>query len=240
MPVLLLQLAGPMQSWGVRSRFSVRGTELAPSKSGIIGMLAAALGRRRTDPLEDLLTLRFGVRKDQPGTVIRDFHTAHHLETGKAMPLSHRYYLADAVFLAGIEGDRGLVEGLDHALRNPAFPLYLGRRSCPPAQPVSLGLREVPLLDALTSEPWRASPWFQKRHGGFKAELLVDECAQAQAPEGGEVHTYRDVPVSFDPQHREYTFRNVRRLLVPLGAPPRDQHDPMSELEEACRVPDQD
>lgn len=247
MPVLLLQLAGPMQSWGVRSRFSVRGTELAPSKSGIIGMLAAALGRRRTDPLEDLLTLRFGVRKDQPGTVMRDFHTAHHLETGRPMPLSDRYYLADAVFLAGIEGDRGLVEGLDHALRSPAFPLYLGRRSCPPAQPVSLGLREVPLLDALTAEPWRASPWFQQQHGGFNAELLVDECVQAEQPDGGEVHTFRDVPVSFDPQHRAYTFRNVRRLLVPLGTAPPDPHDPMSEphdpmseLEEACRVPDQD
>ena len=76
MTVLLLRLAGPLQSWGVKSRFTVRATELAPTKSGIIGMLAAAVGRRRTDPIEDLLSLRFGVRKDQPGRVIRDFHTA--------------------------------------------------------------------------------------------------------------------------------------------------------------------
>ena len=56
MTVLLLRLAGPLQSWGVKSRFTVRATELAPTKSGIIGMLAAAVGRRRTDPIEDLLS----------------------------------------------------------------------------------------------------------------------------------------------------------------------------------------
>ena len=54
MTVLLLRLAGPMQAWGVKSRFTVRSTELAPTKSGVIGMLAAATGRRRTDPIEDL------------------------------------------------------------------------------------------------------------------------------------------------------------------------------------------
>ena len=80
MTVLLLRLAGPLQAWGVKSKFSIRATELAPTKSGILGMLAAAVGRRRTDPVEDLLTLGFGVRKDQPGTVIRDLHTAHTLD----------------------------------------------------------------------------------------------------------------------------------------------------------------
>ena len=106
MTVLLLRLAGPLQAWGVKSRFTVRSTELAPTRSGIIGMLSAAIGRRRTDPIEDLLSLRFGVRKDQPGQVIRDFHTARSLDGKDSMPLSNRYYLADAVFLAGIEGDR--------------------------------------------------------------------------------------------------------------------------------------
>ena len=142
MTALLLRLAGPLQAWGAKSRFTVRATELAPTKSGVVGMLAAAVGRRRIDPIEDLLALRFGVRKDQPGTVIRDFHTARTLDGKNSMPLSKRYYLADAVFLAGIEGDRALLEGIGEAVHNPAFPLYLGRRSCPPGQPVSLGLRE--------------------------------------------------------------------------------------------------
>lgn len=234
MAVLLLRLAGPMQAWGVKSRFTVRATELAPTKSGVIGMLAAAVGRRRTDPIEDLLTLRFGVRKDQPGSVIRDFHTAVPTDGGKPMPLSNRYYLVDAVFLAGIEGDRVLLEGIDEALQHPAFPLYLGRRSCPPTHPVSLGLREAALLDALRAESWLASEWFRRRHrNGFDAEILIDQDAMPVGERTGGVRGSRDIPLSFDPRRRDYGFREVERLMVQVGAPGPDTHDPMAELEEA-------
>lgn len=234
MTVLLLRIAGPLQAWGVRSRFTVRSTELAPTRSGIIGMVAAAVGRRRTDPIEDLLALRFGVRKDQPGRVIRDFHTARPFDARKPMPPSERYYLADAVFLAGIEGDRPLLEGIDEALQHPAFPLYLGRRSCPPTHPVSLGLREATLLDALRAEPWLASPWFRKRHRGhvFDAELLLDQ-EVVPAEERGAARGSRDVPVSFDPRRRDYGFRQVERLMARVRASRLDAHDPMLALEEA-------
>ena len=234
MAVLLLRLAGPMQAWGGKSRFTVRATELAPTKSGVIGMLASAVGRRRTDPIEDLLALRFGVRKDQPGSVIRDFHTAVPTDGRKPMPLSNRYYLADAVFLAGIEGDRALLEGIDEALRHPAFPLYLGRRSCPPTLPVSLGLREAALLDALRAEPWLASEWFRRRRrDGFDAEILIDQEAVPIKERAGDARGSRDVPLSFDPRRRDYGFREVERLMVRVGAPEPDAHDPMAELEEA-------
>ena len=234
MAVLLLRLAGPMQAWGVKSRFTVRATELAPTKSGVVGMLASAVGRRRTDPIEDLLALRFGVRKDQPGSVIRDFHTARTLDGRESMPLSNRYYLADAVFLAGIEGDRALLEGIDEALRHPAFPLYLGRRSCPPTYPVSLGLREAALLDALRAEPWLASEWFRRRRrDGLNAEILIDQEAVPVEERAGDARGSRDVPLSFDPRRRDYGFREVERLMVRVGAPEPDAHDPMAELEEA-------
>ena len=234
MTVLLLRIAGPLQAWGVRSRFTVRSTELAPTRSGIIGMVAAAVGRRRTDPIEDLLALRFGVRKDQPGRIIRDFHTARTLDGKESMPLSNRYYLADAVFLAGIEGDRPLLEGIDEALQHPAFPLYLGRRSCPPTHPVSLGLREATLLDALRAEPWLASPWFRKQQHShvFDAELLLDQ-EVVPAEERGAARGSRDAPVSFDPRRRDYGFRQVERLMVQVGVPKADAHDPMLALEEA-------
>ena len=76
MTVLLLRLAGPMQAWGDNSRFTRRDTRMIPTKSGVLGLLAAADGRRRTDPIEDLAGLRFGVRVDQPGQLQRDFQTA--------------------------------------------------------------------------------------------------------------------------------------------------------------------
>lgn len=128
MTVLLLRLAGPLQSWGDSSRFTTRATRREPTKSGVIGLLAAAQGRRRTDSLEDLLTLRFGVRTDQPGSIVRDFQTAmdwaHPKKDGrvKAMPLSNRYYLADAVFVAAVEGDPSLPPGVGRGNQRPGVP----------------------------------------------------------------------------------------------------------------------
>src|SRR5437016_606458 len=76
MATLLLRLAGPMQSWGTRSRFDDRDTERFPSKSGVIGLLCAALGRPRAASVDDLAALRMGVRADRPGVLSTDFHTA--------------------------------------------------------------------------------------------------------------------------------------------------------------------
>jgi CRISPR system Cascade subunit CasD len=53
MSTLLLRLAAPIQAWGV-DKFERRGTERIPTKSGVIGLLAAALGRRRNESIEDL------------------------------------------------------------------------------------------------------------------------------------------------------------------------------------------
>jgi len=67
MSTLLLRLAGPLQSWGVDAKFDRRGTERAPTKSGVIGLVAAALGRLRNESVEDIQALRFGVRVDREG-----------------------------------------------------------------------------------------------------------------------------------------------------------------------------
>ncbi|MEO3862796.1 type I-E CRISPR-associated protein Cas5/CasD [Acrocarpospora sp. B8E8] len=82
---LLIRLAGPLQAWGTGSRFLHRDTDPErPTKSGVLGLLAAADGHHRdqhdTDypdalPLAILAKLRFGVRADRPGVLIRDFHT---------------------------------------------------------------------------------------------------------------------------------------------------------------------
>ena len=66
---LLLRLAAPMQSWGVASKYTTRDTAMGPSKSGVIGLLAAALGRGRDESIEDLAGLKFGVRADQPANL---------------------------------------------------------------------------------------------------------------------------------------------------------------------------
>ncbi|SME92226.1 type I-E CRISPR-associated protein Cas5/CasD [Streptomyces sp. Amel2xC10] len=234
--VLALRLAGPLQSWGASSRFTRRTTESAPTKSGVIGLLAAAAGIERGDDtrLAPLAALRFGVRIDQPGTRIRDFHTAHHGVTGKSMPLSERYYLADAVFVAALEGDPVLLSKLDAALRAPVYPPFLGRRSCPPAGPVELGVhQDVCLEDALARVPWQAAPWYRRRYGDHAREGLPI-LREATADERGAADTWRDQPLSFSAAHRRHALRTVVTATVPVPGLPTGagRHDPFDALED--------
>src|SRR5690606_19400754 len=79
---IVLRLAGPLTSWGSASQFNRRDTDNEPTKSAVIGLLAAADGRRREDSIEDLLELRFGVRVDQSGSLLRDYHTVSDFRGG--------------------------------------------------------------------------------------------------------------------------------------------------------------
>lgn len=163
---LLLRFVAPLQSWGISSHYHQRDTAAEPTKSGVVGLLAAALGRSRGASLDDLRSLCLGVRIDREGTLVRDYQTAMPVRPGKQLPTaegkrrpkdqaveSHRFYLADAAFLAGLEGDPEFVQELDKAVRRPAWALFLGRRSCPPTQPLSLGVRPAALREALLAHP---------------------------------------------------------------------------------------
>ena len=75
MPTLLIRLQGPLQSWGTRSRFDHRDTWPYPTKSGVVGLLAAALGRDRREDVSDLAALRMGVRVDRKGVLKVDYQT---------------------------------------------------------------------------------------------------------------------------------------------------------------------
>ncbi|OIV39171.1 type I-E CRISPR-associated protein Cas5/CasD [Mangrovactinospora gilvigrisea] len=239
MTVLLLRLAGPLQAWGSSSRFVQRTTENAPTKSGILGLLAAAEGRPRGSDLSDLTALRFGVRIDQPGSRIKDFHKAENTDTGRVMPLSDRYYLADAVFLAGVEGGSDVIRRLHDAVRTPRFLPYLGRRSCPPSLPLLPDLvqplTEAPLEAALRNAPWQASQWYVRQvkrtaarddtpgvhTGPDDLDLLLD-CPTGELPD----YSLRDLPLTFDPNHRKYAMRGVR--IGHVSAPA--DHDPTGHL----------
>ena len=227
MSTLLLRLAAPMQAWGSDSRFDVRRTCREPTKSGVIGLLAAALGRGRDESVEDLCHIRFGVRVDQEGKLLHDFHTAHSI---KQTYVSHRYYLSDAAFLVGLESDNTeLLQKLERALQEPIFSLFLGRRSCPPTQPITLGIREKTLLEALRQEPWIASEWTQSKYGNQipALRLVVD----AQTEETKKIALQRDLPISFHVQSRQYTYRAYTEYPpILLGGGLETEHDPMSEL----------
>jgi CRISPR system Cascade subunit CasD len=185
MPTLLLRLAGPLQSWGTTSRFDDRDTQAEPSKSGVVGLLCAALGRERAEAVEDLAALRMGVRVDREGVPMRDFQTALNVMKAsgdglrKDPVVSPRHYLADAAILVGLEGDdAAFLQRLHAALLRPVWPLALGRKSFPPAAPVALaeppfnGLHPGPLAQALREQPRVASP--RREHAGRPLRTAIE------------------------------------------------------------------
>ena len=211
MNTLLLRMAGPMQSWGVQSRFGVRDTGREPSKSGVVGLICAALGRPRSSPLDDLVALKMGVRVDREGSLEVDYHTAQNVRKAsggiKNTELSNRYYLADAAFLVGLESeDLGLLIKMHKALRNPHWLLYLGRKAFVPSPPVYLpdGLKEgESMLDALAAYPYvgRGDPPEQIR-------IVLDDLeGEGMRP---------DVPLSF--VDRTFAPRRITTRYLELNA----------------------
>jgi CRISPR system Cascade subunit CasD len=198
MNVLLLRLSGPLQSWGVQSRFSVRDTGLEPSKSGVVGLLAAALGRPRSASLSDLAALRMAVRVDAEGLLKYDYHTAQNVLKAsggiKDTEPSRRYYLTEARFLVGLDGeDLALLQRLHAALQNPVWPLCLGRKAFVPGEPVWLpdGLhRDSDVLAVLAGYPWLGE---DVRKRPERVRLVIED------PAGVEVRP--DQPLSFAERH---------------------------------------
>ena len=211
MATLLLRLSAPLQSWGSDSKFETRKTNREPTKSGILGLVAAALGLRRDDEegLARLARLRFGVRVDREGDLLVDFHTAHRVDGKKVVGLE--------------SDDRAWLGEIEAALRRPVYPPFLGRRSCPPTQPLCLGLREAALEEALRAEPGLVK---LRRGEGEGLRLVID------AVPGEPGVPVRDLPLSFSPLQRRFGFRPAREVFIPAPSPPEPEtaHNPLAEL----------
>ncbi|MEV6730758.1 type I-E CRISPR-associated protein Cas5/CasD [Streptomyces sp. NPDC051364] len=256
---LLLRLAAPLQAWGDhRAVIDTRHTSPIPTKSGVVGLLAAALGHKREQPLGPLASLTMGVRIDIPGTLLRDYHTAsdyrgvpllsanlnakgEQKRTGPARHTmtSERFYLQDAAFLVGISGPAPVVETVSGGARTPACLLGLGRRDCPPTFPLVLGLSEQPLAEALAAQEWIASPharsvWQRQHRGACPATIELP--AVLDDPTGDTV--LHDQPVTFDLNQQRHTTRRVSNHLITVGTgftPDPDttapgEHDPLALL----------
>ncbi|MCI9211507.1 MAG: type I-E CRISPR-associated protein Cas5/CasD [Ruminococcus sp.] len=230
MYTLLLRLSAPLQSWGSESMYDNRETDSMPTKSGVIGMLAAALGMKRNENLEDLRKLGFGVRIDLPGIKLNDFQIT---EMGEKLNsnLSNRSYLSDAIFLAGLESaDLTYLKKIENALKNPKYSVFLGRRSCPPTQPLVLGIRNEELYQSLLDEKWLVPEWRQKTLFRFSNNLLLRIVTDGSS-EGA---VKKDVPLSFSTFRREYGYRYVTEMPAKIvtrePCSVSTEHDPMSEL----------
>ena len=215
---LALFLRAPLQSWGVSGRFGERPTMSFPSRSGVLGLLAAATGIDRSDDiwLERASKMRFSVRAYRTGSRLSDYHTVGggydkdclrerrcipaKAEDGKPgnTALTRREYLQDAVFGVVISGDdESFLEQVANGVQDPVWGVWLGRKSCIPTEPVFAGL--VDSEDAA----WNLLKKRTERLESPDVQLAsVVECEPGRADD-----LIPDVPLSF--ARRTYSVRAV-------------------------------
>lgn len=231
---LVLRLAGPLQSWGERSAFLLdRDTAPFPTRSAMIGMFAAAEGvhRHDTEALERYEDLEFTVRVDRPGTRLVDYHTAGggrpRDETAAtsggsnkgAAVITHRHYLADAVFVVAVNGPETTTDRIARALHQPHWAPYLGRRSCVPDEPLLLRTHAAdPATELLHHVPLSPDPARPTPNDGTVPVAFLLEHPPLSAQDETDIVTVQDVPRSFDPRGRRHDRRRLHRIVKPLPA----------------------
>jgi CRISPR system Cascade subunit CasD len=230
---LALCLDAPMQSWGIQSTAGIRDTATEPTKSGIVGLLAAALGVPRDDDesIAVLAGLHLAVRVDREGSIERDFQTAQNVPTttgtGHRTVIGHRYYLADALFLVVLHGEATLLGRVADAVQNPRWPLFLGRKAFTPTRPLvadhghgallsGRGLIDQPSDTVLAEHPWLEIDTNKRHHQRHTSEPVAlrteSDCDTADT----HAQMRHDHPLTFTPRHRRFRPRTVRTGVVPL------------------------
>lgn len=268
---IFLRFEGPLQAWGDTSKFVIRRSMDSPTKSGVLGLICCAMGLSRPearDKLPALNALAMGVRIDRPGTRWWDYHTVgaktgimradgkepkKTASTGEYETLiTRREYLADASFLVVLQGDAVWIATVAEALRSPKWPLYLGRKSCPPSVPVFAQPRkgetwtnpmavDGDIEAALQIMPWHPryaddAPRDQhgKRSENIELPCLIEWRKRNDkdiAPLDAEV--WYDVPFSFDPPVHHPRLVRRGQVAVKVGdalqqhapPPPRPRAD---------------
>lgn len=222
MRFLALFLRAPLQSWGASAKFGERPSLSFPTKSGILGMLAAASGVDRTDDgwLLNANKLRMTCLIFIPGRRMRDYQTVgggrdpknpwtRRLMSSKAdggtpsTVLTNREYLQDATFGVILASeDCTFAKTLADAIQNPVWGVWLGRKSCIPAEPIFAGLAEsFEEATSLLNARAKALP----RHQGQPASCMtINEVPANQAEE-----VWHDIPISF--ATRQFAARPVRQ-----------------------------
>ncbi len=236
---LVFRLYGPLAAWGDIPGCEYRPSYAHPSKSAIIGLLAAALGiRRDEDERQHRLSeaCHFAVRVDSAGRLLRDYHTTqvpprkrgikHRTRLselagdGLYTILSTRDYYCDAAYTVVLrlrDDAECTIEQLANALLKPAFVLYLGRKSCPLALPLRPSIIEATTLkDALDKAPSHAEELAELSQPGEYADIFWED-GEDSGYEAKHAIYRRDVPGSRNPRRWQFTNRREHYASVRKG-----------------------
>lgn len=205
--IIVTQFVAPLQSWGDSSVFNKRGTKGFPTKSGVIGLLASAMGIDRNDidslNLSRLKEVDIAVRVDNPGRLISDFQIIRH-SNGKNK-LSQRDFIADAKFLVLItHPDELILSKISETLKKPQNLLFFGRKSCVPSKPIFIDQTQQynSVQDALKNIDFIGT----RKDIGSLPEIFVKTIV---TDVNGDLEL-RDVPITFEIAHRKYITRRVK------------------------------
>lgn len=216
-----------MQSWGTSSHFETRNTDYYPSKSAVIGVIAASFGYRRDEDkkIEKLNELDFAVRVDQVGLLRKDYQTAKQLKRDDPY-ITNRYYLEDAIFVVAISSeDDKWIEEIYTAIKNPYFQPFMGRRSCPVQPDFLIDMVETGAIEALQNLEWQAADWYKKRNKNYVADIYADKDL---LPQSG--YTMRnDRVISFSQKERKFRPRFEARTAKTMST---EEDENQSEPEE--------
>ena len=216
----------------------------------MLGLLAACLGYRRDEEekLRELSTLKFSVRIDQQGSLLKDYHIAI---TDKEMVekpqtyVTNRYYLEDALFVVALSGMDELIDTLTKAIKSPYFQPFMGRRSLPVPVDFFLGVSAEDILDSLRNLPWQAAHWYKKkkRKQGIGEKISLEVYADEEILKDEKISRSklrRDIPISFSQKGRQFAFRQEACISIEVlsgiekGLGAEDiEHDVFSTLEGA-------
>ncbi|AQT70403.1 type I-E CRISPR-associated protein Cas5/CasD [Streptomyces sp. fd1-xmd] len=239
---LILRLAGPWMSFGEHAAFAYRDTLPFPTRSALIGLLAAAEGRSRDEALtldpetghHPYSQLVLTIRIDRPGQRHTDFHTVgggrphkEGLRTSKgtyraqikSTLVTRRVYLTDATFTVAIQGpDARRLEQLAGRLEQPAYALYLGRRACIPDEPLLLGtVHADPIGELRNRIPLTLAAPPRPGHDTVPIGLVWEQ-PPTHHPAAQSHLEVADVPIDFTSTRRTHHTRRLWRTTEPLPA----------------------
>lgn len=213
MKTLVLRFDGPMQSWSVDSKFKTRSAGRWPSRSGIIGMLAAALGMERDADLSAFTSLKIVVRIDVPGIVLPDYHSIRRwdrsggtsVSIGNALAVSNRYYFEDSIFTVFLQDEDDKIDKYAYAINHPVYSLFLGRKSCPTTPDLVYGVYEDIIENVIGSIEVKKKPVASIRGKDDKYTPII--IRDAKDGEIGDI--IKDVPIDYSIRNRQYSGRSV-------------------------------
>ncbi len=221
MKTILLKFSGPLQSWGTDSNFETRHTDFYPSKSAVIGMIAASFGYKRNEDekISRLNELDFAVRIDQPGNLCRDYHTVHkYKKNGEAERtyVTNRYYLEDAVFVVAISHhDDKYMEAIFDAVRRPYFQPFMGRRALPLPADFILGESVEDALKSVSECEWQAAEWYKTQN--HNEEIALEIFADSKLSDAKTSYLRKDRVRSFSQSERKFGFRYESVMSVKVN-----------------------